>query len=382
MKKLLWMMAAAMLAGSASAARSVVFGVEAFNRSVPATSDKTTVFSPVGFELDAAIMADAFDPIVKAHFTETLGTLTGIDGTYVPMLNALRNGATNRMEYVSARAFLVPDFRKVSAAYAQELQRNYMAEICLLFPKVGAECWFRNMMDGNMEDFELPIGTSKAERNSFYELVSMRASWQDPFPVSNTRKMGFFLTPNGDRKNRQTVDMMCDVRKMDLCEYGDWTLGRIPMTDGAWFYAVLPKGKNELPAVRAKITEKNIDELLAVMGSITEPNVYHGPAVVCVPKMELTSDVDLADAMGHFKFPSKGYLRLNDELAGKDFRQVARFKLDEQGLDPKPVLEKRPEDQIKATAGIKALMLNRPFLFWVYHEPTKSILIMGQYTGR
>lgn len=385
MKKLIAVLAVLGISGSVWAGRTVGFGVDAFNASVPAGESGNKVFSPLGFEFDSVLMANAFEPITKAHFAETLGVLTGLEGTYVPMLARLRDGAaTNRISYVSARAFLVPGFRNVSPAYAQELQREFQAEIGLSFPKEGIESWFRAMMEGDMEDFEIPLETAKSERNSFYELASIRLSWEEPFPTENRRKRAFFPVP-ADQKNRVLTDMMCDIRVIELYKAKNFTLGRIPMADGAWFYAAIPDSDADLKTVREQISSKNIDDLLAVMGSITEPGVYKGPAVVAIPTMDLTSSIDLTAAMGQCKFPVKGYLKLNGELPGKDFRQVVRFRLDEQGMDAEPLRTKPADKKVhldKNGHAVHSFVLNHPFVFFVYHEPTKSMLVMGQYTGR
>ena len=384
MKRILAIVAAIGMSGLAWAGRTPGFSVEAFNAGVPAGTAESRVFSPLGFELDSVIMANAFEPIAKSHFAETLGVLTGLEGTYVPMLGHLREvSSTNRLSYVSARAFLVPDFRKVSAAYAQDLQRDYQAEVGLAFPKEGVESWFRVSMEGEMEDFEIPMETSKAERNSFYELASVHISWAEPFPLENRRKKSFF--PNvDDFKNKMLVDMMCDIREVELYTARNYTMGRIPMADGAWFYAVVPHTGASLKDVREQITEKNFADLLVMMESITETGVYKGPAVVAIPTMDVTSVNDLTGVMAHFKFPVKGYLKLNGELQGKDFRQIVRFRLDEQGVDAEPLMSKPPAQQMHLVKdkGIHSLVLNRPFLYFIYHESTKSILVMGQYTGR
>ena len=367
--KALFSILAAVMATSAWAARSPGFGVDAFDKAVDANRG-TAVFSPLSFELDAVAMADAFDPIVKAHFAETLGVLTGLEGTYVPLANYFAEAAaTNRLQFVAARAFLVPDFRKVSAAYRQELERNYQAEVCRVFPKAGAECWFRARMDGQMEDFEIPIQTAKAERNSFYDLADLRLSWAEPFALEDTRKWG-------------NLELMCDIREIDLYEANGVEMGRLPMADGVWIYFLRSGKGKDFAAVRALATSKHIDHLLAVMGSVTDPGVYHGPAVVGIPKLDIASNNDIAGALAHFKFPTKGYLRLNGDLAAQDFRQICRFRLDEQGLDPVPLKAKPADKIIRANSGTRKFVLTGPFVFFVHHERTNSILVMGQFAGK
>lgn len=361
MKKPAVLLATILSALTSFAGRSPGFGIDAFNCAVPDETAQTVVFSPAGFEIDAAIMSDAFDPIVKSHFAETLGVLTGIENTYGAMAEYLRECApTNGISFKAARAFLVTDFRKVSAPYRQDVERYYRAEVCRLFPKDGAECWFRTMLDGEMEDFALPIETSKAERNSFYEALSCRIGWEEPFPKENMRG-----------------DMMCDARVMDLYETDAFTMGRLPMADGAWFYALTPKAGVDFRKVREAVSSKTIRELLTIHNSVTNPGVWRGPVVVAVPRMDVKSSNDLAQAMNHFKFPVKGYLRLNGDLPGRDYRQICRFRLDGCGANGESIIAKSEETQIPVDASTRKFLLTGKFLFFVYHEKTDSILVMG-----
>ncbi len=342
------------------AGRSVAFGVESFNSAVPADAQGDVVFSPAGFEIDAAIMADAFDPITKSHFAETLGVLTGIEAAYSSLYREFEAAATNGVSFKSARMFLVPDYRKVSAAYRQDLERNYRAEVCFLFPKIGAECWVRSELDGEMEDFAIPQNVMRHERNSFFEAISFHIGWAEPFPTENIRN-----------------SMMYDAREMDICETADWTMGRIQMADGAAFYAIMPKNGVDFAKVRAAVNEKTIHDLVLKHKSLVDAGVYHGPVVVGVPKMDIVSNTDLAPALNHFKFPVKGYTRLNGDLPGLEYRQVCRFRLDEKGAKGETIAAKSEDKQTHVDSSTRKFILSGRFLFFIYHEKTESILAMG-----
>lgn len=361
MKKIaVFLCLAVVAANMCFAGRSVAFGVEAFNNAVQMDAKGDVVFSPIGFEIDSAIMADAFDPITKAHFAETLGVLTGIEAAYSSLYRDFAAAATNGVSFKSARAFLVPDYRKVSAAYRQDLERNYRAEVCFLFPKTGAEAWIRSELDGEMEDFAIPHEATRNERNSFFEALSCHIGWAEPFPTENIRN-----------------SMMFDAREMDICETGDWTMGRIPMADGAAFYALMPKKGVDFAKVREAVNEKTIRELVLKHKSLVDALVYHGPVVVGVPKMEIVSNTDIAPALNHFKFPVKGYIRLNGDLPGREYRQVCRLRLDERGASGETIAAKSEDKQTRVDSSTRKFILSGRFLFFIYHERTDSILVMG-----
>lgn len=355
------------------------FGSDAFNRAVSASSKDTAVFSPLSFEIDSVALSDAFDPITKAHFAETLGVLSDFEGVYGEMLDELRGaGATNRFSFVSARALCLPDMRMASVAYRRDIQSLFSAEICPASPKEGAESWLRSMLDGDMEEFSIPLGSVSSGRYAFYDLASIRFSWQEAFPTANTRRIHFLL----DDGSRREVDAMCDIRLADMLETRRFLMVRLPLADGAWFYAMLPNGGLTVRDIRPEFSSTKIDEILTVMKSVTVSGVSHGPVALVVPKMDVTSTIDLTGVFGYFRFPLKGFARLDGEMRPAAVRQHVRFRLDEQGLDAEPLVEKPAESVVRADATTKRFILNRPFIFFVYHEPTGTIPVAGQFTGR
>ena len=363
-------------AGVSSHAR---FGSDAFNRAVSVASKGTVVFSPLSFEIDSVALSDAFDPITKAHFAETLGVLSDFEGVYGELLGELRDATdAKRFSFVSARAMCIPSMRMASVAYRRDIQSLYTAEICPASPKEGAESWLRTMLEGDMEDFDIPLGGVSAGRYAFYDLASVRFSWQEPFPTANTRRIQFAMEDG----SRGEVEAICDMRLVDIWENRRFSMMRLPLEDGAWFYALMPNGDVSLRDIRPEFSSVRIDELLTVMNSVTVTGISHGPAAIVVPKMDVTSTIDLVGVFGYFRFPLKGFSRMDAEMRPSAVKQRVRFRLDEQGLAPEPLVEKAPENIVHADASTKRFVLNKPFLFFVYHEPTGTIPIAGQFTGR
>ena len=310
------------------AARSLTFGVDAFNEIVPANARGNVVFSPLSFEFDSVIMADAFEPITKAHFAETLGVLSDLPATYEPLINYYREVAsTNGITFLAARAFLVPDYEGVSANYRAESQRHYDAEIALRFPTVGPENWFRLMLDGYMEDFEYSPQVASQSVNSFYDVLAVQLSCSED-------------------------------AKMDTAKYPNFTLARIPLKGDAFLFLAIPCGQASLETVRRELSAEKVAECLTVFESVTVDGVERNQPAVDLPMMRITSELDMTPAMLKFKFPTRGYLRLNGEIQGRYFSQFCRL-------------------EIPGKNNMKV----KPFAFFVYHKPTNSLLVMGQYTG-
>jgi len=358
----------------------VRFGADAFNAAVPADAPGNAVFSPYSFEIGCVALSDAFDSITKAHFSETIGVLSDANEVYGDMMARIKEAAasTNGFRVLTARALCLPDVRMANVPYRRELQGVFSTEVCPGIPAKGAECWLKAAMDGEMEDFGIPIGTVSSGTYAAYDLVSVRFSWLEPFPLENSSDIQFRLA-DGSVRN---VPAMCDLRRADMWRTRRFSMLRLPLADGAWFYALLPAEGLSLGDIRGEFTSERIDDLLAVMKSVTISGVSHGPVAIAVPKMDVTTETDLSDVFLHFKFPLKGFERMDAEMRPAAVRQRVRFRLDEQGLDPEPLVSKAPGAIVRADAETQRFALNRPFFFFIHHEPTGTIPVAGQFTGK
>ena len=372
--------AALVLAAAALAASSALcdpgsharFGAEAFNCAVPMSARATTVFSPHSFEIDCVALSDAFGAIVKSHFAERLGVLTDFEGVYRPIQARLAAGATNGVKALSARALCMPDVKRSSVAYRREVQRLFGMEICASKPKNGAEAWLRARMDGEMEDFSILSGLVEPGRYAFYDLVSTRFAWAAKVePAAEPMK---FRARGGE----VSLPALRGVMQADLWSPGPFTAVRLPMADGAWLYALVPSSRLSLNDIRTVFSPAKVEEMTSVMRSVTADGVEHATLDVTVPRMDVTSETDLTGVFAHFEFPLKGFERMDSQMRPVAVVQRARFRLDETSIPAEPAAdggEARP-------AAARPFALDRPFLFFIYPEPTATIPAAGVFTGR
>ena len=106
--------------------------------------------------------------------------------------------------------------------------------------------------------------------------------------------------------------------------------------------------------------------MLTVMSSVTEPNVAHGPCAIVLPRLELRSRLDFTSALTYFRIPSKGLCHVAGDLSAREYVQVAKFTLAEQGPGEPPLARKGADAVIPLTPDVKKLVFNRPFLFFGY----------------
>lgn len=360
------------------AARHIGFQTDAFNRVFPASFRQTAVFSPASFEIDCALIAESLETIPKANVSETMGIVLDFESTFRPVLETL-SVRTNGLSVVSARGFCVPETKGVSPQFRQYLEEIYGAEVLPLYSREGPENWFRATMDGEMENFSLPEDALRSNRYSLYDLVSVSAEWLEPFPVANTREVLFH--PD-DTTNTVSVVCMSDVRRADTWENDEYSLLKLPLKDGAFFYAMLPKPGSDLLPVRQDISSLDIDRVLSVTKSITEKGVAHGPCVIVLPKFDLFSRTPFSSVLSYFRIPAKGLVHVAGSRTAREHVQYTRFRLAEHGRSEKPLLQKVAEKVVPIDATTKKLVFNRPFLFFVYHESSATILLAGQFFGR
>ena len=369
----------ALVAAEACAVRHIGFEADAFNRVYPTTYRNTFVFSPVSFELDCVQIAESLDIIPKANVASMMGVVIDFPSAYCPILDALET-RTNGFSFVSARGFCVPDVRKANVILRSKIQREYRTEVMRVLPKEGAEAWFRASMDGEMENFELPATAVRPDRCSLIDLVSFSVAWRDPFPAANTRMMPFMID---EASNTVDIAFMSDVRIADTWENKEYTLLMLPLKGDASFFALLPKDGYSVSDARTDMTSIEIDSLISLAKPGTLPNAVHGPCSISMPRLSISSRSSFAGALRYFRVPTTGLSGITGDVTvpGGAFEQFTKFSLAECGRDEKPLQQKNPEDVVPVTAETKRLVFDRPFLFFVYHSGTATILAAGQFSG-
>lgn len=350
------------------AGRTIGFNADCFNRAIPGNYTKNAVFSPYSFEFDAVILADAADPITRANVAEKLGVLAELDGVYMPLYKD--------RPFVCAKAFCVPEPSKVSPVFRKALQDNYDTSVLKNFPTNGAEAWLKAAVDGEMEDFQIPTKAANKDRFAFFDLVSTRFDFEEPFPTANTRELGFD-TATSEKKR---VEMMIDARVADTWETSRFSVLRLPMKGGNMFYAIMPKGESTLSDIRRAISSERIDIMLSIMSSVTEAGVSRGPVAIALPKMDIVSSFDIGSALRYFRFPSAKLASIDENMPASQLIQRTRFRLDEHGTS-EPLEKKLAENEVHIDKTSKRMFFTSPFIFFVYNQETASIPVAGQYTG-
>lgn len=364
--RFLLVLALTMMSSELLATRYLSFETEAFEQAKKSFAKSDFVFSPLSFELDCVLFADCLETIPKANVADSMGAAVGFESVYGPIYESLAT-RKNGFSYTTARGFCVPEIQKANPVHRQYLEDFHGVEVLRLYPAFGAESWFRASMEGEMEDFEIPSKVPATDRYSFYDLVSVRLNWKERFPTANTRKMKFY--PKQDSEPIQ-LSCMSDVRVADTWETKKFIALRLPLENDAWFYAVVSK-----EAI-------SIEKLVSGFNSVSEIGMSHGPCAIVLPKLEMTSRVDLRPVFAQSKVPVAGLTLVAPGSTPRECEQYVKFVMSENGVDQEPLEEKPANEIVALTKQTKRLVFNRPFVFFVYDERTSSLPIVGTFSGR
>lgn len=374
----LLLLLAAVAAAPFARARSLGTGVEAFNRTCRPGATVPAVFSPVSFELDCVLFAEAGDTIVRAGIAESIGVLTEFDQTFRPVLRHFAETApTNGFRFVSARAFCLSDIRRASRVYRNRIWDLYGAGVCRRNPPAGAEAFLRAKMDGDMERFSVTDSQASSSRQLFFDLVSVAVAPRDVFPSATVASRPF-------AGGATRVPMMTGTVRHGRHRNKLYTLVRLPLKDGASFYAVLPNEGHTLDEVRARFNPVRFEEMLLEPEMLGLPDTGTFLSKVTLPVVDMVAENDLNPALAAFKVPVNGLARLGpDTPGGRVARQRVRFRLGPNDVPPAAPKGNSADDAryeaLPPTAG--EIVFDRPFLWFVHHPATATLPVMGVYAG-
>lgn len=330
---------------SVLAARTPGFSMSAFNAAVP-FSDTSGVFSPYAFELDCVALSEALGPAEKGRYIDALGAVIGYDGVYRPIIESYASSHTNGFRLVSARAFLVPAFTAATPEYRALVQDEYNVQVCRVKPSAeGAECYLKAAMDGEMEDFSLPKKIVRSDRISFVDLESLRLSVPTGTPTA-----ALWRTPR-------------------------FTMLRLSLYGGLSFFAVQPAGESTLESIRGEFAAEKFNTAVTVLRSVTEDGVYHGPVDVDIQPFAIRSSKALVPVFRSADLPVSGFTALTPGGELEDIRQVTVFSF--AGFNGRTSASRGSA----APASVPMFSGAEPFLFFVYHEPTRTVPAAGVFTG-
>ena len=218
--------------------------------------------------------------------------------------------------------------------------------------------WIGDNTGGLLSDQAAAIHTSPETLLMLISALYFQGAWQDPFPESRTGP-GTFTAGDGSER---TVDFMHGTFDNYACVGEDYTAAALSFREGTKLWFFLP-GEG--------LTPEDLLDRIPLDGSFSQDEAAYTVIHWTVPKLDLTADLNLTQAL-----PDLGVTDLlNPALAdfsplteGLAFlsqaRHSARIRIDEEGCEAAAVT-------VEALAGEPMIpreidmTLDRPFVFLI-----------------
>ena len=210
--------------------------------------------------------------------------------------------------------------------------------------------------------------------------IYFNADWTEKFDLNDTRNSSFTL-PDGSIVTRELMHRKAIAQG---CESELCSMLRIPFGSGGYsMYVMLPaEGKTTTDLIRDMSQQELTDHLNAIDMTPHEVDIR-------MPRFEIVSDIDLIDVLepmgikSAFTTSADFSNMSNTSLFVSMMKQMAKIEVDEDGAKASAVTvammgETSPGPQHYEKAEFHA---NRPFLYFILEESTRSIFFIGTYCG-
>ena len=267
--------------------------------------------------------------------------------------------------------------------YVNDMTNYYSAQVeALDFTKSSTlekiNKWCSKNTDGMIPSIldELNPDAAMCLLNAIY----FNADWTEKFDVNDTRNSSFTL-PDGSIVTRELMHRKAIAQG---CESELCSMLRIPFGSGGYsMYVMLPaEGKTTGDLIR-EMSQQELTDHLDVIG-MTPHEVD-----ILMPRFEIMSDINLINVLepmgikSAFTTSADFSNMSNTSMYVSMMKQKAKIEVNEDGAKASAVTIAMagftsPGPQLYEKAEFHA---NRPFLYFILEESTRSIFFIGTYCG-
>ena len=349
--------------------------------------DTSTVLSPISVTYMLGMLNAGAAGTTRDEITATLGF--GSDPTAVnEYCKKMIEGAPN---VDPAATVKIANCINVNSAmglsllkqYVNDMENYYSAQIeALDFTKSSTlekiNKWCSKNTDGMIPSIldELYPDAAMCLLNAIY----FNADWKEKFDKNDTRNSSFTL-PDGSIVTRELMHRKAIAQG---CESELCSMLRIPFGNGGYsMYVMLPaEGKTTGDLIREMSQQELTDHLAAIDMTPHEVDIL-------MPRFEIVSDINLKEVLEPMGIKSAfsssaDFSNMSDmRLFVSMMKQKAKIEVDEEGAKASAVTVSEmdptsPGPQHYEKAEFHA---NRPFLYFILEESTRSIFFIGTYCG-
>ena len=349
--------------------------------------DTSTVISPIGVTYMLGMLNTGAAGATRDEIIATLGF--GSDPTAVnEYCKKMIEGAPNVDPAATVRIANCIDVNSAKGlsllgAFVNDMKNYYNAQIDALDFTKSSTLDIINKWCSKNTDGMIPSILDKINPYAAMYLLNaiyFNADWKEKFDKNDTRSSSFTL-PDGsvvtrDLMHRKAIAQGCES---ELC-----SMLRIPFGSGGYsMYIMLPaEGMSTSDLISDMSQQALSDHLNAIM----TPHEVD----ILMPRFEIVSDIDLKRVLEPMGIqsaftPDADFSNMsNRSLYVTMMKQKAKIEVDEDGAKASAVtisemgrvISPGPQQYEKAE-----FHANRPFLYFILEESTRSIFFIGTYCG-
>lgn len=347
----------------------------------------STVMSPIGVTYMLGMLNAGAAGDTREEITATLG-FDADPAAVNEFCNKMIDGAPNVDPAATVRIANCIDVNSAKGItllkqYVNDIKNYYNAQIDALdFTKNSTldkiNSWCKKNTDGMIPSILDEINPDAAMY--LLNAIYFNADWTEKFDPNDTRNSSFTRADgsvvNLPLMHRKAVVLACES---ELC-----SMLRIPFGSGGYsMYVMLPaEGKTTSDLIHDMSQQALTDHLNSIDGTPHEVDIL-------MPKFEIKSDIDLIDVLMPMGIQSAFTARAdfsnmsNASLCVTEMRQVAKIEVNEDGAKASAVTVSMDGDTSPGPVQYQKAEFhaNRPFLYFILEETTRSIFFIGTYQG-
>lgn len=270
--------------------------------------------------------------------------------------------------------------------FIESTRKHYQADLKSVdFIGASEDCraeintWVEEQTENKIKDLLKPGTVSSMTRLALVNAIYFKGSWMKKFDAAVTKEMPF----NVERNETKPVQMMYQMKKLYynyVPELGLQILGLPYVDEELSMYILLPEetsaGSKGVHEIENKLTQENLDEWTSNM-EFVDVHVH-------LPKFKLEEDYELNEPLARMGMTDV-FCSAKADLSGMNgegglflstVAHKAFVEVNEEGTEA-----------AAATAGIASFCMFReehftadhPFLFFIKHKATNSVLFLGRF---
>ncbi|XP_005080458.1 plasminogen activator inhibitor 1 [Mesocricetus auratus] len=370
---------------SRTAHQATDFGVKVFKHVVQASKDRNVVFSPYGVSSVLAMLQLTTAGKTQQQIQDAMGFKIS-EKTTAPALRQLSKelmGPWNQNEISTADAIFVqrdlelvqgfmPHFFKLFRTTVKQVDFSEVERARFIIND-----WVERHTRGMISDLLAKGAVDQLTRLILVNALYFNGQWKTPFSESSTHQRLFHKSDG----STVSVPMMAQTNKFNYTEF---------TTPDGHYYDILelPYHGETLSMLIAAPFDKKVP--LSALTNILDAelikqwkgNMTRLPRLLVLPKFSLETEVDLRGPLQKlgmtdmFSIAQADFTSLSDQeqLSVAQALQKVKIEVNESGT----VASSSTAILVSARMAPQEVVMDRPFLFVVRHNPTETILFMGQ----